>query len=202
MSLAVLLLSSNLLAFNVKLVGATSGSKVKCEAPRDLNKTEYQINSFALESNGFDDVNLSFNIKFRFCTVENGQYKMQENEIGEMVAKKYPTVLDNGAIDTSVKFYEQITASEVYVVRNHHQVLSKGVVQNKRVTLGLDITQYLSDDQIIDSINGEPQRFKISVAPRPIIELYDINKSFIDRRNYLWQKIDLELELEMLPTGI
>lgn len=200
-TLAAIFLSSSLFALNVELLKVNGLDQLSCTGFQDLNKSGYVVSDYSVTSNTLDDIRLNFKVRFFNCAEENGQFFLEQAKIGSLVSKKMINSITDSRVN-STKYFEKIKSVEFYAMKNMDEVLTTGTVKNNEVELSIDLMELLSEDKIIDSINGETQVFKFNISPRPLVQLFDKNKNLIDTRNMMWGDIQVIMALEMLPTGI
>lgn len=201
LGLAALLISSSLFALSVDVIKVKGLEELSCTGLQDLNKSGYVVSDYQVVSNSLDDIRLNFKVRFFNCAVDKGQFYLEQARIGSLVGKKMINGVTDNRLETT-KYFEKIKAVEFYAMKNMDEVLTSGKVKNNEVELSINLYDLLTEDKLIDSINGETQIFKFNISPRVLVQLFDKNKNFIDNRNIMWGDIEVIMSLDMLPPGM
>lgn len=200
--LMAIFISGSLLAFNVEIANVKGIDQISCTGYGDLNKSGYVIGDYQVNADSLENVELTFKVRFYHCSEDNGQFFLERAPVGKRLSKSAATSIDKDQNIITNNYFTKIKSVEFYATKNVDEVLTHSAVDEDQVTLNIDLTQLLSDDQIINSINGETQFAKVLVSPRPLVELFDANGKFIDRNNSMWQSIQLILKMDMIAPGL
>lgn len=198
----VALVSSAVFALDVQLISAQGLKQIKCDSISDLNQTSYVVSNYQVEANDLSDIKLTMKARFFTCSMDDGQLYLRNVRLNEMTEKAAINGIDANQNFITNTYFEKIKLAEFYVSKNFDTILTSAQMDDDSVTLSFPLTDVLSVDQIIDSINGVPQFFTVDVSARPLIELYDNNKNLLDRNFRMWKPVKLTFKMEMLAPGL
>lgn len=187
-------------AFDVAVTKTWAPQKVKECNDQSIGYTIYSLGQAQVDACNFFEVELSIPVQFYRCSDSSKGFKYQKVDpraVRSIDYKRYSRT-DGGLYDDV--YLERYESIEFVSFTDDYKILSQGTYSENTINLTIDLTTQLSDDEIMDAINGESKSFKINVAPRILKIVEDTEGVELYRDFKMWDQVSLKLELNVDPT--